>query len=52
MAQIDIANTGSVATPATGSTTIYVDSVTKKLKSVDDGGTVTDYSAAGTQLPA
>lgn len=38
---------GSVSTPATGSTAIYVDSTTKKLATRDDTGTVVNYGAGG-----
>ena len=37
---------GTVATPASGKASVFIDSVTKKLKSKDESGTVTDYSAA------
>jgi hypothetical protein len=35
----------TVSTPASGSTAIYIDSVTKKLTTKDDAGTVTAYAA-------
>lgn len=50
MAQLDLANVGSVTTPATGNTTLYVDSVDKLLKAKDDAGTVTNYGAPGTAV--
>jgi hypothetical protein len=50
MSQIDLVGRASVATPATGEATIYVDSVSKTLKSKNDAGTVTDYSAAGNSI--
>jgi len=36
-----------VPTPSTGVTTIFVDNVTKKLKSKDDAGVVMDYNSPG-----
>jgi hypothetical protein len=50
VAQIDIDNTGSVTTPATGKTTVYVDSADKFLKSKNDAGVVTNYGALGTSI--
>lgn len=41
---------GSVATPAAGKASVFVDSVTKKLKSKDETGTITDYSAASSGI--
>lgn len=38
-----------VPTPASGKTTLFVDT-DKKLKTKDDSGTVTDYSAAGNSI--
>lgn len=46
MSQIDLVLRASVSTPAINETTVYVDSVTKKLKSKDDAGVVTDYAAS------
>jgi len=42
----------SVATPAAGKATVFIDSVTKKLKSKDETGTETDYSAASSGISA
>lgn len=50
MAEILIGNTASVSSPATGKTAVYVDQVTKKLKSKDDTGAITDYSSAGNSV--
>lgn len=52
MASITTANiaSSSVATPSSGNVTIFSDSTTKKLKSVDDTGLVTDYSALGSAI--
>jgi len=50
MAEIKVGNTASVSTPSAGQTSIYVDSVSKKLKTKDDAGVVTDYSAAGNSI--
>jgi hypothetical protein len=47
MAEVTLATQTVPVTPATGETTIYVDSVTKKLKSKDDTGAVTDYANPG-----
>jgi hypothetical protein len=46
MSQIDLVTRSSVSTPATNEVTVYVDNTTKKLKSKDDAGVVTDYGAA------
>lgn len=48
MGKILIQNQTAPATPGSGSTEIYVDSTTKKLKSKDDTGTITDYGTTGT----
>lgn len=37
----------NVTTPSSGSTAVYVDSVTKKLATRDDAGTVTNYGSGG-----
>lgn len=52
MAKFDLSNqtAASVPTPASGNTSIFVDSSDKKIKSKDDTGTVTDYSAPGTSI--
>lgn len=47
MSEVQLAGVASVATPPTGQTTVYVDSTTKALKSKNDAGVVTDYSAVG-----
>jgi hypothetical protein len=47
MSQIDFSNVASTPTPSTGKTTVYIDSADKKLKTKNDLGVVTDYSAAG-----
>jgi len=54
MASIDVANrsTASIPTPASGLTTIFTDSATKALKSKDDTGAVTDYTAPGSAITA
>ena len=51
MASFDLSNQAAAAipTPSTGNTTVFIDT-TKKLKTKDDTGTVTDYSAAGTSI--
>jgi hypothetical protein len=50
MADITLTTQASAATPASGEATIYVDSITKKLKTKDDTGTVTDYSNPGNSV--
>jgi hypothetical protein len=50
MSQLNMDNQASVATPSSGATAIYVDSTTKKLKSKDDTGAITDYSASGSAI--
>ena len=52
MSEIKFTNkaSGTVATPASGKATVFIDDVTKKLKSKDDTGTVTDYSAASSGI--
>lgn len=52
MSEIKLHNQTAPSTPSTGQTTVYVDSVSKKLKSKDDAGVVTDYSAAGNSITA
>jgi hypothetical protein len=52
MAKIDVANQTAPSTPSTGTTSIYVDSSDKKLKTKDDAGVVTDYSAPGSAITA
>jgi len=49
MATFDVGtqDTAGVPTPATGITTIFVDNITKKLKSKDDAGVVMDYNSPG-----
>jgi len=42
----------AISTPSSGNTAIYVDSADKKLKTKDDSGTVTDYSAPGSSITA
>lgn len=42
----------SVATPATGKATVYINDITKKLMSKDETGAVTDYSAASSGISA
>lgn len=47
MSKIDLVNQASApSTPSAGETSIYIDQVTKKLKSKDDSGAITDYGAA------
>lgn len=50
MSELKMATKASVATPATGKTTVYVDSATKTLKSKNDAGAVTDYAALGNAI--
>lgn len=50
MAEITIGNQSAPATPSTGETTLYVDSVSKTLRSKDDVGVVTDYSNPGSSV--
>lgn len=50
MAKIDVTNQSAPSTPSSGTTSIYVDTADKKLKTKDDTGTVTDYSAAGNSI--
>lgn len=45
MALITIANQADPSTPSTGDTHIFVDSADKKIKTIDDTGTVTDLTA-------
>lgn len=45
-------SSASISTPSSGNTAIYVDSADKKLKTKDDAGTVTDYSAPGNSITA
>lgn len=54
MAKFDLANqtAASVPTPSTGNTSVFVDSADKKIKSKDDAGLVTDYSAPGSSITA
>lgn len=54
MAKIDVSNqsSASVPTPSAGNTSVYVDTADKKLKTKDDTGTVTDYSAPGSSITA
>jgi hypothetical protein len=54
MSEIKFTNktTASVATPAAGKASVFIDDVTKKLKSKDDTGAVTDYSAASSGISA
>ncbi|TXH08947.1 MAG: hypothetical protein E6R04_09640 [Spirochaetes bacterium] len=47
MAKITIANQTEPTTPSSGNTFVYVDSVTKTIKSKDDAGVVTAYGAGG-----
>jgi len=47
MSAVDLSNLASVTTPPSGKTTIFVDSADKKLKTKDDTGAITNYSAAG-----
>lgn len=51
MGKIKIKNETTPATPASGTTTIYVDSADKHAKTVDDTGTVTDLTS-GTDADA
>jgi hypothetical protein len=52
MAKLQVTNQSAAGTPtpSSGNTLIFVDDVTKKLKSKDDTGTVTDYSAVGSSI--
>jgi hypothetical protein len=50
MSEVIISNQASVATPSSGETSVYVDSTTKKLKSKDDTGAITDYSNPGNSV--
>ena len=49
MSEIKIKNTvaATISTPSSGTTSLYVDSVTKKLVSKNDAGVETSYSAGG-----
>lgn len=44
------ANTTTPPTPPTGKTLVFIDSTTKRLRSVDDAGTVVDYTPGGDML--
>lgn len=50
MSQVNLVGIASVATPPTGEAAVYIDSATKTLKSKNDVGAVTDYSAAGNSI--
>lgn len=51
MSKIDLVNQASApSTPSAGESTLYFDSASKKLRSKDDSGVVTDYSAAGSSI--
>lgn len=52
MASFDISNqaSGTISTPSSGNTTLFVDSGDKLLKSKDDAGVVTNYGAPGTAI--
>lgn len=50
MSQVNLVGIGSVATPPSGEAALYIDSATKTLKSKNDAGAVTDYSAAGASI--
>ena len=52
MATIDIAAQAAagVTTPSTGVATVFIDSTTKALKSKNDAGVVTDYTAPGNAI--
>lgn len=54
MARFDLENqaSGTIATPSSGLTTVFIDTADKKLKTKDDAGTVTDYSAPGSAITA
>ena len=43
-------NDASVSTPGTGRVKVYVDSTTKRLRSKNDAGVVTDYAGGATSL--
>jgi len=47
MGKIKITNEAEPATPASGTSEVYVDSTSKKLSTKDDTGTVTEYGAGG-----
>jgi len=50
MSELKMSTKASVATPASGKTTVYVDSTTKTLKSKNDAGAITDYAALGNAI--
>lgn len=52
MSEVKFTNkaSGTVATPAAGKASVFIDSTTKKLMSKDDAGAVTDYSAASSGI--
>ncbi len=53
MSKIDFVNQASApSSPSAGESTLYFDSVSKKLRSKDDAGVVTDYAAAGNSITA
>lgn len=51
MALINIDNQTDPTTPSSGKTKIYVDSTSKLIKSIDDGGTVTQYASGDVTGP-
>lgn len=52
MSKVNLTNQSqaSIATPTTGTTEIFIDSLDKRLKTKDDAGAVFDYSAAGASI--
>jgi hypothetical protein len=47
MGSIRLKNQGNALTPPTGRSEIWVDSITKRLKSIDDAGVTHDYTVDG-----